>query len=178
MRWGAVGGGIFAKTAKTPPLQSAFAGMALRSKCRPLPPPYVYHATHGDPGFYHDAARRVATFFEKWNCLIETYLPVRRGFYKRLNLSGPFAAVSLLEYGGLNPIPPFLRGRSDAACRVATLPFAVPVDAHVVANDGRWRCIATESPQMPTVGAGSSQREDFPAHVPLYAQTARAPRSL
>ena len=26
------GGGIFAKTAKTPPLQSAFAGMALRSK--------------------------------------------------------------------------------------------------------------------------------------------------
>ena len=20
---------------------------------------YVYHATHGDPGFYHDAARRV-----------------------------------------------------------------------------------------------------------------------
>ena len=32
---GMVGGGIFAKTAKTPPLQSALAGMPLRSKCRP-----------------------------------------------------------------------------------------------------------------------------------------------
>ena len=70
----------------------------------------------------HDAARRVATIFEKWNCLIETYLPVRRGSYKRLNLSGPFAAVSLLEYGGLNPILPILRGRSDAARRVVTWP--------------------------------------------------------
>ena len=73
----------------------------------------------------HDAARRVATIFEKWNCLIETYLPVRRGSYKRLNLSVPFAAVSLLEYGGLNPIPPFHGRRSDAACRVVILPFAV-----------------------------------------------------
>ena len=31
---------------------------------------------------------------------------------------GPFAAVSLLEYDGLQPILPFLGGRSDAACRV------------------------------------------------------------
>ena len=31
---------------------------------------------------------------------------------------GPFAAVSLLEYGGLQTILPFLGGRSDAVCRV------------------------------------------------------------
>ena len=37
---------------------------------------------------------------------------------KRLNPYGSFAAVSLLEYGGLKPILPFLEGRSDAACRV------------------------------------------------------------
>ena len=71
---GAVGGGIFAKTAKTPPLQSGVCGdiIAIRivPKGRPLVPPCVYHAAHGDPGFYHDAApnrdaaRRVATVFE------------------------------------------------------------------------------------------------------------------
>ena len=72
--------------------------------------------------------------------------------------------IPFWEYGGLNPILPFLGGRSDAACRVVILPFALPVDAHVVANDGRWRCIATVSSPMPTVGAGSSQREDSPAH--------------
>ena len=61
-------------------------------------------------GFYHDAARRVATSFEKWDCLIETYLRTRReNPPRRLNLYGPFAAVSLLEYGGLNPILPVLR---------------------------------------------------------------------
>ena len=38
--------------------------------------------------------------------------------HKRLNPYGSFAAVSLLEYGGLKPILPFLEGRSDAACRV------------------------------------------------------------
>ena len=66
---GAVGGGIFAKTAKTPPLQSGVCGdfIAIRiaPKGRPWPPPpCAYHATHGDPGFYNDAARRVATVFE------------------------------------------------------------------------------------------------------------------
>ena len=39
---------------------------------------------------------------------------------KSLTPYGPFAAVSLLECGGLKPILPFLGGRSDAACRVAT----------------------------------------------------------
>ena len=79
-----VGGGIFAKTAKTPPLQSAlhvalrpniahFSLVAMRIPCTP-------HAAHlwGPYGFSNDAARRVATFFERWNCLIETFLPVRR----------------------------------------------------------------------------------------------------
>ena len=85
---------------------------------------------------------------------------------ERLIPYGPFAADSLLEYDGLKPILPFLGGRSGTACRVVILPFAGPVDAHVVTNDGRWQCIGTESPPMPTVGAGSSQREDSPAHPP------------
>ena len=31
---------------------------------RPTATVCAYHATHGDPGFYNDAARRVATVFE------------------------------------------------------------------------------------------------------------------
>ena len=82
-----VGGGIFAKTAKTPPLQSAFAGISLRVALR------FWSAKRN---IHHDAARRVATFFEKWDCLIETYLRIRRGNPpKRLNSYRPFAAVSL-----------------------------------------------------------------------------------
>ncbi len=46
------GGGIFAKTAKTPPLQSALR---------------VWNAMRN---IHHDAARRVATFFENLNCLV------------------------------------------------------------------------------------------------------------
>ena len=67
-------------------------------------------------GFYNDAARRVATFFKKWNFLIERGLPDVKP-KKDCPLRG-FAAVSLLEYGGLKPILPFLGGRSDAARRV------------------------------------------------------------
>ena len=44
------GGEIFAKTAKTPPLQSGVARMPLRSKCRPIAAamriPCTPHATH------------------------------------------------------------------------------------------------------------------------------------
>ena len=49
--------------------------------------------------YKNDAARRAATVFEKWNCVIETDLPKRRGraANKRLNpyggLGGGFAAV-------------------------------------------------------------------------------------
>ena len=76
--------------------------------------------------FYHDAARRVATVFEKWNFLIETYLPPsRENPPKRLNLCGPFAVASLLECGGLKPILSFLEGRSGAACRVVIRLHAV-----------------------------------------------------
>ena len=48
---GAVGGGIFAKTAKTPPLQSGVCGDGIAIQMRALPPPCAYHATHGDPDF-------------------------------------------------------------------------------------------------------------------------------
>ena len=50
---------------------------------------------------------------------------------------GPFAAVPLLEYGGLKPILPFLGGRSDAACRIVIRLHAVPVDARVGVNVGQ-----------------------------------------
>ena len=66
-----MGGGIFAKTAKTPPLQSGVCGdgIAIRiaPKGRPLPPPCAYHTTPHAAllwrpyGLYNDAARRVAT---------------------------------------------------------------------------------------------------------------------
>ena len=55
------GGGIFAKTEKTPPLQSAFAGMALRSKSA-----IAASMPHMETLIlYNDAARRVATSSEK-----------------------------------------------------------------------------------------------------------------
>ena len=102
-----MGGGIFAKTAKTPPLQSGICGdgIAIRiaPKGRPLPPPCAYHATPHAAllwrpyGLYNDAARRVATFFEKWNFLIETYSPARRKRTlkaARLSLAVPFFKFS------------------------------------------------------------------------------------
>ena len=46
----------------------------------------------------------------------------------------------------------------DAACRVVIPLYAISVYARMGINDGRWQC-----PAMPTVGAGSSQREDSPA---------------
>ena len=95
----ATGGEIFAKTAKTPPLQSGVARMPLRSKCRPIAaftmpiPSAPLTASHEPRGFYNDAARRVATVFERLNCVIETSLPVRNASYKRLIPSRSFAAV-------------------------------------------------------------------------------------
>ena len=103
-------------------------------------------------------------------CVIEIFF-IARGespLHKRLNLHGPFGRVPLLEYGGLQPILPFLEGRSDAACRI-------------VIHLRRSRCCLrgvngveggnppNDLPAMPTVGAGSSQREDSPAHLPPVA---------
>ena len=50
--------------------------------------------------------------------MIERGLPDGKESPKKIDPYGPFAAFSLLEYGGLKPILPFLGGRSDAACRV------------------------------------------------------------
>ena len=177
-----VGGEIFAKTAKTPPLQSALRG----GHCDPHRNPNAAHCrlhTHIMPPrlppietyvFYNDAARRVATIFEKWNFLIETYLRARReNLPRKIAPYGSFAAVSLLECGGLKPILPFLGGRSGAPRRyLAFMPFPLmPMWAQMMV--GGIPRIAL--PAMPTVGAGSSQREDSPAHRPLYvyAQTTR-----
>ena len=50
-----------------------FSPIAMRILCTP-------HAARlwGPYGFSNDAARRVATFIDKWIFLIETSLPVRR----------------------------------------------------------------------------------------------------
>ena len=47
--------------------------------------------------FYHDAARRVATVFEKWNCLVERAVPTKGPPHKRLTPYGSFAAVPLMN---------------------------------------------------------------------------------
>ena len=65
---GAVGGGIFALR-RPRPYSRALARISLRVALR------FWNAKRN---IHHDAARRVATVFEKWNCLIESCLPVER----------------------------------------------------------------------------------------------------
>ena len=109
------------------------------------------------------------------NCWIKIPLPSRRECTPiKIAPVRAFAAVSLLEYGGLNPILPFLGGRSDAACRVAILsvPHCYPPPRRsplIIARrphgaNGWWRYACNGIPAMPTLVAGSSQREDSPAH--------------
>ena len=76
--------------------------------------------------FYHDAARRVATVFEKWNFLIETYLRKKGKSPQKIESIRAFRRGFFLEYDGLKPILPFLGGRSDAACRVVIRPSRLP----------------------------------------------------
>ena len=85
----------------------------------------------------NEAARRVATVFEKWNCVIESCLPAERERPQKIEPYGPFAAVSLLEYGGLKPILPFPKGRSDAACRVVIRLHAFSIDHRISLQDSR-----------------------------------------
>ena len=66
-----VGGGIFAKTAKTPPLQSALH-VALRAKYRPFLPRRHAHTMHpacrppmGAYGFYHATLVREGTRYAR-----------------------------------------------------------------------------------------------------------------
>ena len=169
-----MGGGIFAKTAKTPPLQSGVCGdfIAIRiaPKGRPLVSPCAYHAHPASPHEPVVLKRRGAPRRYKRPSPICACAPLRHRMHswrprflqrrgtprryglrepelpdlnhftrnkgkapitnKRLNPYGSFAAVSLSEYGGLNPILPFLEGRSDAACRVVIPLYAVSIDAH------------------------------------------------
>ena len=100
--------------------------------------------------------------------------------------SGWSRGISLLEYGGLNPILPFLGGRSDAACRVVI--FLHDVSQRFLQRRGmprrnrnhtspcvawytawrrwQWAAFGAMRIAMPPVGAGSSQREDSPARPP------------
>ena len=84
---GQMGGGIFAKTAKTPPLQSGVCGdgIAIRiaPKGRPLPPPScAYHASpHAAPHepVVFTTTRHAASLRSSNNCkcLIETFFIAR-----------------------------------------------------------------------------------------------------
>gem|GEM_PF-6351244 len=58
-----VGGQLAARPNSTAPTES-IKSMSIKG-------PYI--------AYISDAARCVATFFEKWDCLIESCLPVRRG---------------------------------------------------------------------------------------------------
>jgi len=97
----------------------------------------------------NDAARRIATVFEKWNCVIEIYLRARReNPPKKIEPIRAFCRGLFLEYGGLNPILPFLEGRSGAACRVVIPPHSpfplMPMRAQMMVDAAY---VASASPQ-------------------------------
>ena len=134
----------------SPPYRLWGGGFATRRF--PRPPPII-RANHTRIlyGFHNDAARRVATVFETCNFLIETDLCARReNLPRRIEPLRAFRRGSPFGIWRFKSILPSLGGRSDAACRVVILPFAVPVDSHAVANDGAvWYTIPTPSPYQP-----------------------------
>ena len=152
MRWGAVcgvGGGIFAKTAKTPPLQSALH-VALRPNIAHFSPvamriPCTTHAARlwGPYNLYHDAACRVVIW-----------------------------TSSLPSMGILR----FLQRR------VVILPFAIPVDPPMGANDGRCGIPRNDLPANADCRGGVFATRRFPRPPPRLAHTVHParwrPRSL
>ena len=87
-----------------------------------------------------------------------------------------FRRVPFWEYGGLNPIRPFLGGRSDAARRVVLLPFALPVDAHVDANGGRCGIPRNGIPANADCRGGVFATRRFPRPPPIIrANHTRSP---
>ena len=97
---------------------------------------------------------------------------------------GGARGISPLEYGGLKLILPIPGERSDAACRVVIFPHAVSqrflqrrgmprrnrnhtspwVAWYTAWRRWQWAAFGAMRIAMPPVGAGSSQREDSPAH--------------
>ena len=166
--------------------------------------PCTTHASRlwGPYNLYHDAACRVATVFEKFNPLIENSLRVRRENPPPIEPLPGLSLRSLLEYGGLKPILPFLGGRSDAACRVVIwtsslpsmgilrflqrrvviLPFAIPVDPPMGANDGRCGIPRNDLPANADCRGGVFATRRFPRPPPRLAHTVHParwrPRSL
>ena len=65
-----------------------------------------------------DAARRVATLFEKWIFLIERGLPDGKKSPQKFDPIRAFCRGFPFGIRRFKPILPFLGGRSDAACRV------------------------------------------------------------
>ena len=95
--------------------------------------------------------------------MIERGLPDGKEDPKKIDPYGPFAAVSLLEYGGLKPILPCLGGRSDAARRVVVkrmreehFNHALPV--LVVARFGGEACVVFFCPWRVSAGGGAFGR--------------------
>ena len=137
-----------------------------------LPPIGIY-------GFYNDAARRVATVFEKWDCEINPD--------KRLNHTGLFPCLPFWNTAVYNP---FSRFSEDVATRrAASLSSFTPptyrnlrslsrcvvprrnknhtspcVAWYAAWRRWQWAALGAMRIALPTVGAGSSQREDSPAH--------------
>ena len=93
MRRGGMGGGIFALRRPRP-----YSRHGRGFRCDASPPTIICdHVGINGNGEWedNDAAHRVATVFEKWNCLIETDLRARReNPPQKLNPYGHFAAVS------------------------------------------------------------------------------------
>ena len=133
-----------------------WGGFATRRFPRPSP---IIRANHTriPYGFHNDAARHVATVFETCNFLIETDLCARReNLPRKIEPLRAFRCGSPFGIWRFKSILPFLEGRSDAACRVVILPFAVPVDSHAVANDGAvWYTIPTPTPYQPKTSVAS-----------------------
>ena len=69
---------------------------------------------------------------------------------------GPFAAVSLLEYDGLQPILPFLGGCSDAACRVVIKTVGLMVGG--AGGGGRGNLRVAKTPPLQSAFAGMPLR--------------------
>ena len=147
-------------------LFSCFLGGRSDAACRVVIRLHAFHLW-SPYGFSNDAARRVATVFEKWDFLIETYLCARRENLPRkidplrsFRRGFPFGIRRSKTYS-----PNF--SKDVAARRVVIRLGAVPVDLRMGVNDGQCRIAL---PAMPPVGAGSSQREDSPARRPLHGR--------
>ena len=169
------GRGNLRENRKDPAPTVGICGDIIAIQMLPLPPPC--HTWR--PGFYNDAARRVATVFEKWDCEINPD--------KRLNHTGLFPCLPFWNTAVYNPFSRF--PENVATRRAASLSSFTPptyrnlrslsrcvvprrnknhtspcVAWYAAWRRWQWAALGAMRIALPTVGAGSSQREDSPAH--------------